>query len=137
MTAIGQVRQLFALDVKLLLAKLLFVILGALHSLEAVAIAYCLATGVGSFLRFNLVRRHVDFKAAHFVELIKPTILPAVLSAAGPAMLVYFLETSYFVLIGSLGLAFFGWVIGVLMFDNPMADEIRRFIKKINNKRHL
>lgn len=135
MTAIGQVRQLFALDVKLLLAKLLFVILGALHSLEAVAIAYCLATGVGSFLRFNLVRRQVDFKAAHFVELIKPTILPAVLSAAGPAMLIYCLETSYLILIGSAGLAFVGWVFGVLIFDNPMGCELRGFINRyLGNK---
>lgn len=130
LTAIGEVRQLFILDVKSLLIKLVLVVLGALHGLEAVAIAYCVATATTSLLRFNAVAAHIDMKFRYWVELHKQLIMPCALSVAGPLALVSLQSNIFVTLLGAAVLASAGWLCSVLMFANPMGDELRSIVKK-------
>lgn len=135
LTAIGEVRRLFILDLKSLIIKLVLVILGALHGLEAVAIAYCLATAVTSLLRFNAVAGQIDMKVRDWIELHKRVVLPCILSVVGPLLLVTLQSNVFVTLFGAALLASAGWLCSVLMFANPMGDELRSMLKNYIGKR--
>lgn len=135
LTAIGEVRRLFILDLKSLIIKLLLVILGALHGLEAVAIAYCLATAVTSLLRFNAVASQIDMKFRDWVELQKQVILPCMLSVIGPLVLLNLQSNVFVSLFGAAMLASAGWLCSVFVFANPMGDELRSMLKNYFGKR--
>lgn len=130
LTAVGAVRQLFALDIKSLLVKIVLVVGGALHSLESVAIAYCIATAVTSLLRFNTLNRYIDFKFVHLLHVVKNTIVPMLCSVLGPLVIMVTQDHSYVLLVCSGFTAILGWLVGTCLFNNPMGSELTSIIQK-------
>lgn len=124
MTAIGEVRQLFVLDIKSLLLKLLFVIIGASYSLDIVAICYCIATGLTFCMRFNTLRNYVELGYGDIWKILKYSMLPMFFSGIGPLIIVMNDGDLYFLLFASFLLAVIGWIASVLAIDNPMGREI-------------
>lgn len=130
LTALGEVRQLFLLDIKSLLIKLVLVIAGAMHGLEAVAITYCIATAASSLLRYNLTSRYLGMQPSHLLRLHLGAVWPSLLAAIGPLFLTVFHGNGYVALFGSAILAPIGWLCGVLLSANPIGDEIRSIYAK-------
>lgn len=134
LTAIGKVRELFILDVKSLAIKLFLVILGANYGLEAVAIAYCVATALTSWLRYQLVSRTIGMTAGNFLALYQPALLPCLFASIWPLSLFWLQQTPFVTLLITAILAPVGWIAGVLLFSNPVGEEIRAFYTKCKGK---
>lgn len=130
LTAVGEVRQVLALDVKSLLIKLILVVFGAMHGLEAVAVAYCVATVATNVLRYNAVSRFTGMKVKQLVDLHKQVVIPCLFAIIGPACLTVFQDNNYVILFGTTVLSSIGWLCAVLLFANPMGDEIRSVVLK-------
>lgn len=134
LTGIGQVRALLWLDVRALAVKLVCVVAGALHSLEAVAVAWCLATLLASLMRFAALHRHVGLRAGHLGALLRPAAMPCLLAGVGPALLAMSALPAGLVLGAGLFSAALGWLLGVLMFSGPMGEELRAVAAKLGRK---
>ncbi|MFZ5485090.1 MAG: oligosaccharide flippase family protein [Pseudomonadota bacterium] len=132
MTAHGHVKALMLLDTRILALKLAVLVLGALHSLEAVAWGYALASVLGTTMRFHTLRCLVPLGKPGLGPILRHTLLTSLGSIIGPIMVILWAPVeapSAMILLAALA-ALAGWIATVITTTNPMRDEALRFLHR-------
>lgn len=135
LTSLGQVRALLWLDIRSLVLKLACVAGGALHSLEAVAMAWCVATLLASVMRFAALQRYLGLRAGPLLDLLARALIPCLLSGLGPGLLVLSGQPAALVLGAGLLSALLGWLLAVLLFPGPMGQELRSLLGRFGRSK--
>lgn len=88
LTAMGEARVQFSLDVQYLLLKLGLVLACAPIGLEAVAWGYCVSALVSTLLRIQKVCRFIGMRVRDVCMIIEQAIVPTLLSILGPLIII-------------------------------------------------
>jgi O-antigen/teichoic acid export membrane protein len=132
--SVGRVDLMLRGEVMIQAGRILFIVLGALHSLEAVCVAQ-----VGSFVLYVFIycRGMLPLLDTSFGEVLRANLCSAVLTGLtmiGPVLVAFGLglepERPWLSLLMAAGLGAFGWVTGLFALRHPLKDELELgFIK--------
>lgn len=132
LTALGEVKAQFVLDVQFLVFKLLAVLACAPLGLAAVAWAYCLSAMLSTALRMRKVFRLTGMSLRDVVDTQRHSIVPALLSGVGPLAIRYYAPDSTLVaLVLSALSAIAGFAVAVFATRNQMREEVLAIFKRL------
>ena len=134
--ASGAITTVARLTIISALQNIIFVTIGASHSLAGVGFAIILSTAVGTAIYLRATFRHIGIPLNEMLRTLLQSAAVALLAAIGPALALWlygpYPETFVMPLVlgGLVGLT--GFVAGILLFQHPLKEEIMAIWSKIN-----
>lgn len=134
LTAMGESKTLFKLDLQQLLLKVVLVLACAPFGLQAVAWGYCVSSAIGAFQRINKLFQLCGLSFRGVISTIWPSLVPALFSVAGPLLILqmnmssHILQVLLCALVASAGFAF-----ALFITKNSLWEEGAALLKRSEN----
>lgn len=131
----GAVTTIARVTVFSALQSVVFVVLGASQGLVALGLAMIASAAVSAALWLRATSKHIGLPLRGLLRTLRQSALVALLSAVGPALALWIYGPYPEVLVmplvlgGAGGLA--GFVVGVMVFQHPLQEEIMAIWSKI------
>jgi O-antigen/teichoic acid export membrane protein len=137
MVALGRIRDTLTMSVISLPPSILVIYLFSHGGIEMVAGAQLVNAPLQVFVAITFIRRHIDLSWWEIAEAVRPSLVVALCTAAGPALVLamagFRFDLPLPAFFAALAAGAAGWLAGIAVTDHPMLQEVKRAARLVGS----
>jgi O-antigen/teichoic acid export membrane protein len=139
LVALGRVRDTLWMSLISLPPSILLIFIASPFGLETVAATQFVIAPVQVFIAISFIRRQIDLSWAEIAGAVARSVFVALCSAAAPALVVvlqggFSFGISHSALAFALAGAVAGWLVGLMLAEHPLLEELRNGMKLVGRQ---